>query len=269
MFASYTRSQFSRAGGRVVSPARRVSLRASYSGRWPSRMRWASAALSRGRPQARFDPAVDTSHGSPVVSASSRGRPHWPPCRHRCPRTVVQPFAATRRPAFDSLGSTLRGGGTGRFRPRAALHKRVLICRVSTPTAMETLTKHFESRVDASLERTGVTPSTFDLHRRWAIPTWCVSSVLVAPRGWRWPTRSRCSSRPAAGPCGPCSLPGQRAPEFFTEQNGGRPMTRAMEQGMDAPARVLRLPECRPARGWRGARSTCGWPTAAFPNRSG
>ena len=31
--------------------------------------------------------------------------------------------------------------------------------------------------------------------------------------------------------------PGQRAPEFFTEQNGGRPMTRAMEQGMDAPAR--------------------------------
>ena len=28
---------------------------------------------------------------------------------------------------------------------------------------METLTKHFESRVDASFERTGVTPSTFDL----------------------------------------------------------------------------------------------------------
>ena len=28
---------------------------------------------------------------------------------------------------------------------------------------METLTKHFESRVGASLERTGVTPSTFDL----------------------------------------------------------------------------------------------------------
>ena len=41
------------ADGRVVSPARRVSLRASYSGRWPSRMRCASAALSRGRPHAR------------------------------------------------------------------------------------------------------------------------------------------------------------------------------------------------------------------------
>ena len=93
-----------------MSPARRVSLRASYSGRWPSRMRWASAALSRGRPQARFDPAVDTSHGSPVVSASSRGRPHWPPCRHRCQCTAVQPFAATPRLAFDSLRSTLRGG---------------------------------------------------------------------------------------------------------------------------------------------------------------
>ena len=37
--------------------------------------------------------------------------------------------------------------------------------------------------------------------------------------------------------------PGQRAPEFFPEQNGGRPMTRAMEQGRDAPARVLRLRE--------------------------
>ena len=28
---------------------------------------------------------------------------------------------------------------------------------------METLTKHFESRVGASLERTGLKPSTFDL----------------------------------------------------------------------------------------------------------
>ena len=28
---------------------------------------------------------------------------------------------------------------------------------------METLTKHFESRVGASLERTGLQPSTFDL----------------------------------------------------------------------------------------------------------
>ena len=48
--------------------------------------------------------------------------------------------------------------------------------------------------------------------------------------------------------------PGQRAPEFFTEQNGGRPMTRAMEQGMDAPARVLRLPRVQARTGL--ARST-------------
>ena len=56
------------------------------------------------------------------------------------------------------------------------------------------------------------------------------------------------------GPCGPCSLSGQRAPEFFTEQNGGRPMTRAMEQSMDAPARVLRLPRVQARTGL--ARST-------------
>ena len=56
------------------------------------------------------------------------------------------------------------------------------------------------------------------------------------------------------GPCGPCSLPGQRAPEFFPEQNGGRPMTRAMEQGMDAPTRVLRLPRVQARTGL--ARST-------------
>ena len=56
------------------------------------------------------------------------------------------------------------------------------------------------------------------------------------------------------GPSGPCSLPGQRAPEFFPEQNGGRPMTRAMEQSMDAPARVLRLPRVQARTGL--ARST-------------
>ena len=71
-----------------------VSLRASYSGRWPSRMRWASAALSCGRPQAWFDPAVETSHGSPVVSASSRDRPHWPPCQ---PSMSMHRGAALRR----------------------------------------------------------------------------------------------------------------------------------------------------------------------------
>ena len=119
---------------------------------------------------------------------------------------------------------------------------------------METLTRHFESRVDASLERTGLKPSTFGLQavgdpnlvrqlRPGRSPE--TGDGLPGPRVHR--------SLPP-GPCGPCSLPGQRAPEFFTEQNGGRPMTRAMEQGMDAPARVLRLPRVQTRTGL--ARST-------------
>ena len=70
-----------------------------------------------------------------------------------------------------------------------------------------------------------------------------------------WPMRlaMACQVPLQPGPCGR-SLPGQRAPEFFPEQNGGRPMTRAMEQGMDAPARVLRLPRVQARTGL--ARST-------------
>ena len=120
---------------------------------------------------------------------------------------------------------------------------------------METLTKQFESRVAGCLKRIGLKPSMVAVYGRWAIPTRCVGSFLAAPRrlamGLSGPRVHR--SLPP-GPCGPCSLPGQRAPEFFTEQNGGRPMTRAMEQGMDAPARVLRLPRVQARTGL--ARST-------------
>ena len=51
------------------------------------------------------------------------------------------------------------------------------------------------------------------------------------------------------GPSGPCSLPVQRAPEIFPEQNGGRPMSIGMDQGTDAPTRVLRLPQVQARTG--------------------
>ena len=120
---------------------------------------------------------------------------------------------------------------------------------------METLTRHFESRVDATLERTGVKPSTFGLQ---AVGD---PNPVRQLRPGRSPETGDglsgppCSSKPAAGPMWPLfPPPGQRAPEFFTEQNGGRPMTKAMEQGMDAPARVLRLPRVQARTGL--ARST-------------
>ena len=119
---------------------------------------------------------------------------------------------------------------------------------------METLTKHFESRVDASLERTGLKPSTFDLR---AVGYLNPVRQLRPGRSPRLAMACQVpvSIEPAAGPMWPLfPPPGQRAPEFFTEQNGGRPMTRAMEQSMDAPARVLRLPRVQARTGL--ARST-------------
>ena len=161
-------------------------------------------------------------------------------------------LTATRRPSTHLEAPS--EAASGRARPRAALHQRVLVGRISTPTAMETLTRHFESRVDASLERTGLKPSTFGLQAVGYL------NLVRQLRPGRSPETGDGLSGPRVhrslppGPCGPCSLPGQRAPEFFTEQNGGRPMTRAMEQGMDAPARVLRLPRVQTRTGL--ARST-------------
>ena len=115
---------------------------------------------------------------------------------------------------------------------------------------METLTKHFQSRVDASFERTGLKPSTFDLRAVGYL------NPVRQLRPGRSPRLAMACQVPvpAAGPKWPLFLPGQRAPEFFTEQNGGRPMTRAMEQSMYAPARVLRLPRVQARTGL--ARST-------------
>ena len=231
-------------------------------------MRWASAASCRGRPQARFDPAVETSHGSPVVSASSRGRPHWPPCRHRCQCTAVQPFAAIRRLALDSLEAPSEAA-SGRARPRAAVHQRVLTCRVSTPTAMKTLTRHFESRVGAFLERTGVMPPTFGLQavgylnpvrqlRPGRSPTLAVACQVPV------------SIEPAAGPKWPLFPPGATRPAILhrTERRQTDDESNGTGHGR-ARARPEVTSSAGPHRGWRGARSTCGWPTGAFPNRSG
>ena len=109
---------------------------------------------------------------------------------------------------------------SGRARPCAPVHQRgVLTCRVSTPTAMEALTKHFESRVGASLERTGVKPSTFGLRAVGYLnpvrqlrpgPTPETGDGLPGPRVHR--------SLPP-GPCGPCSL---HWPGPYSEARPGR-----------------------------------------------
>ena len=69
-------------------------------------------------------------------------------------------LTATRRPTFDSLESSLRGGIRSRPASPSAVDERVLVGRVSTVTAMGTLTKQVQSRVAASLERTGMRTST-------------------------------------------------------------------------------------------------------------
>ena len=195
-----------------MSPApRRVSLRASYSGRWPSRMRWASAALSRGRPQARFDPVIDTSHGSPVASASSRGRPHWPPCRHRCQCTAVQPFAAIRRLAFDSLSTTLRGG----IRSRSATRRSA-----SAGPHMPGLDPNCHGDADEALRiASGCIPRA---HGTEAVDVRSAGGGRSQPGAsalsWPIPETGDGLSGPRVhrslppGPSGPCSLPRGNAP---------------------------------------------------------
>ena len=73
---------------------------------------------------------------------------------------------------------------------------------------MGTLTKQFESRVGASLERTGLKPSTFGL-RAVGYLNPVRQLLLAAPRGWRWPP-GPVGLQP--GPSGPCSLPRGNAP---------------------------------------------------------
>ena len=47
----------------------------------------------------------------------------------------------------------------------------------------------------------------------------------------------------------PLFPPGATRPGIFPEQNGGRPMSIRMEQGADAPERVLRLPRVQARTG--------------------
>ena len=169
------------------------------------------AASCRSRPRSRFDPAVETSHGSPVMSASSRGRPHWPPCRHRCPRTAVQPFAAIRRPALDSLSTTLRGGIQSRSATRRS---------ASAGPHMPGLDPNCHGNADEALriasgciprahgpEAVDVRPAGGGLSQPGAsAPSWPITEAgdgLPGPRVHR--------SLPP-GPCGPCSLPRGNAP---------------------------------------------------------
>ena len=86
------------ADGQVVSPARRVSLRASYSGRWLSRMRWASRGLCRAAGRRPGSILRSTHLMAPpwrqlLVAAARTGRPasHRCQCTARCspsPRSV-------------------------------------------------------------------------------------------------------------------------------------------------------------------------------------
>ena len=77
---------------------------------------------------------------------------------------------------------------------------------------METLTKHFESRVDVSLERTGVKPSTFGLRAVGYL------NPVRQLRPGRSPRLAMACQVPVfieacrQGPCGPCSLPRGNAP---------------------------------------------------------
>ena len=120
---------------------------------------------------------------------------------------------------------------------------------------METLTELFRARVDAFLERTGVGPTTLGRQavsdpnlvrelRDGRSPTLATVDQIIAfmeafdqaPSGDRGPTKTG------------------RLRDSIPRPRRDRPMTRAMDQGMDAPTRVLRLPRVQARTGL--ARST-------------
>ena len=88
--------------------------------------------------------------------------------------------------------------------------RRAVAAPRDSPASLRVIWKHPPGQYRVVLGRTP--PSGCGLHRRWAIPTRCVSSVLADPRDWRWPARSPCPSSLPPGPCGPCSLPRGNAP---------------------------------------------------------
>ena len=107
---------------------------------------------------------------------------------------------------------------------------------------METLTKHFESRVGASLERTGLKPSTFGLRatgdpnlmrqlRLGRSPTLKMADRILAfmdAHDQVYEDQVSSRSRPRGDP------------SFRSTRDSL--VTKAIEQDMEAPARVLPLP---------------------------
>ena len=195
-----------------------------------------------------------TSLGSCVASALRPGPPRrWQPSRYRCPapRCNPSPRSVGRPSTHLAAPSEAR---SGRARPDAAVGVRVFGGRVPTGR------RHGDAD-EAVPIASGCVPRPHgheNIHARSASGGRSDPGASATP----WPLSKAGDGLPGPrvhrslppGSCGPCSLPGQRAPQFFTEQNGGRPMTRAMEQGMDAPARVLRLPRVQARTGL--ARST-------------
>ena len=108
---------------------------------------------------------------------------------------------------------------------------------------METLTKLFESRLDAFLERTGLRPSTFGLEatgdpnlirqlRLDRSPRLApVDQILAFMEAYEQAQVDPVSSRR--------SPPRDSSPR----ERRGRPMTRTIEQETNAPTRIVRLPD--------------------------
>ena len=121
--------------------------------------------------------------------------------------------------------------------------KVVLIYRVSTPTTMETLTKHFESQVTGFLECPGLKPSMFGLRatgdpnlmrqpRRGRSPTLATADrILAFIDAYDRAQADRISSR--SRPIGGSSLRGRRA----------RAVTGAIDQEMEVPVRARTVAE--------------------------
>ena len=200
-----------------------------------------------------------------LVAAARTGRPagidvNAPRCSPS-PRSVGRPSTRWKHPPRRQ---------SGRARPRAALHQRVLTCRISTPTAMETLTKHFESRVGASLERTGVKPSTFGLQavgdlnpvrqlrpgRPPRLAMACQVPVFIEAC-----RRAHVAPVPSPGATRPGILHRTERRQTDDESNG------------TGHGRARARPEVTASAGPHGAGAEhdlcAGGPTGAFPNRSG
>ena len=172
-----------------------------------------------------------TSLGSRVASALRPGPPRrWQPSRYRCHAPPCSPSPrSVGRPATHLVGAPSEAA-FGRARPA---------WQCMSGSHMPGLDPSCHGDADEAVRVPGGRVS--QAHRTEAVDG-CGLRAMGDPN----PVRRLLLGRSAQagdglsgprvhrslppGPCGPCSLPGQRAPEFFTEQNGGRPMTRAMPQ---------------------------------------